>query len=181
MRMPSDNELAMLLEGDAERLKTFGQEHGSVLKRYGVNDAQDLLTGDKQEDGNQIRDLFAAVFGVIVDWREEDEEIVLLIGRNLPDETVQAAATDEGLDVTYNGELHRIPLSFSQKDRYMTIRGMNGLIRDKYELRLFEASYFSDTHELLVLPNAKWKSLEERYPEQIKEMFRTIDAELDFP
>ncbi|WP_235615875.1 hypothetical protein [Brevibacillus reuszeri] len=73
-----------------------------------------------------------------------------MFGERLPDESVEVTTTDKGLDVTYNGQLHSFALTLSGKDRYITIRGFQELIRDKYEIRLFEASYLSDTHEFLI-------------------------------
>ncbi|MEK3790435.1 hypothetical protein MKX42_01585 [Paenibacillus sp. FSL R7-0204] len=131
-------------------------------------------------DGRQLQQ-FAFANSVIVDWGEEDEEIVRLFGKQLPDETVEVTPTDKGLDVTYNGQMHSIALTFTGNDRYITIRGFQELIRDKYEIRLFEASYFSDTHEFLILPKQKWEELDDRYPVRVREIFRIIDDELDFP
>ncbi|WP_254634488.1 hypothetical protein [Paenibacillus sp. GbtcB18] len=70
-----------------------------------------------------------------------------MFGKRLPDETIEVTSTDKGLDVTYNGQLYSIALTFTGNDRYITIRGFQELIRDKYEIRLFEASYLSDTHD----------------------------------
>ncbi|CAH1197303.1 hypothetical protein [Paenibacillus sp. JJ-223] len=61
-----------------------------------------------------------------------------MFGKRLPDETVEVTSTDKGLDVTYNGQLHSIALTFTGNDRYITIRGFQELIRDKYEIRLFD-------------------------------------------
>ncbi|MEK3880845.1 hypothetical protein [Paenibacillus sp. FSL M7-0420] len=131
-------------------------------------------------DGQQLEQ-FTFAYSVIVDWREEDEEIVRLFGKRLPDETVEVTSTDKGLDVTYNGQLHSIALTFSGQDRYITIRGFQELIRDKYEIRLFEDSYFSDTHEFLILPKRQWEELDARYPARVREIFRILNEELDFP
>lgn len=135
-----------------------------------------LFEGDEQQ-----LEQFTFAYSVVVDWREEDEEIVRLFGKRLPDEAVEVTLTDKGLDVTYNGQVHSIALTFTGKDRYITIRGFQELIRDKYEIRLFEASYFSDTHEFLILPKRQWEELDARYPVRSREIFRVIDEELDFP
>ncbi|OMF83771.1 hypothetical protein BK146_33000, partial [Paenibacillus sp. FSL R7-0333] len=71
--------------------------------------------------------------------------------------------------------------TFTGNDRYITIRGFQELVGDKYEIRLFEASYFSDTHEFLILPKRQWEKLDARYPARSREIFRVIDDELDFP
>lgn len=131
-------------------------------------------------DGEQLEQ-FTFVYSIVVDWREEDEEIIRLFGKRLPDETVEVTSTDKGLDVTYNGQRHSIPLTFTGKDRYITIRGFQELIRDKYEIRLFEESYLSDTHEFLILPKRQWEELDDRYPARSREIFRVLDDELDFP
>ncbi|MEK3900090.1 MULTISPECIES: hypothetical protein [unclassified Paenibacillus] len=135
-----------------------------------------LFEGDEQQ-----LEQFSIAYSVIVDWREEDEEIIRLFGKRLPDETVEVTSTDKGLDITYNGQVHSIALTFTGQDRYITIRGFQELIRDKYEIRLFEASYFSDTHEFLILPKRQWEELDARYPVRSGEIFRVIDEELDFP
>ncbi|WP_282940463.1 hypothetical protein [Paenibacillus sp. RC67] len=125
--------------------------------------------------------VFAFAYSVTVDWREDDEEIVRLFGKRLPNEVVEVVTTDKGLDITYNGQLHSIALTFTGKDRYITIRGFQELIRDKYEIRLFADSYFSDTHDFLILPNQQWEQLDARFPARCREMFRVIDNRLDFP
>ncbi|MCP1357847.1 hypothetical protein [Aneurinibacillus migulanus] len=180
MRMPSDSELTFLFEGEERQLQQFIEKHRETLEHYQLmDDVQEL--SDEFEIKEQIPMVFAFIYGVTVDWREYDEEIVRLFGERLPDETVEVTTTGKGLEVTYNGQLHSIALTFSGKDRYITIRGFQELIRDKYEIRLFEASYFSDTHDFLVLPKRQWEELDARYPVQTGEMFRVIDDELDFP
>ena len=175
MRMPSDSELTFLFEGDERQLQQFIENHRETLERHR------FVLADELAIEKQIPIVFAYVYSIIVDWGEFDEEIVRLFGERLPDESVEVTATEKGLDVTYNGHLHSIALTFSGKDRYITIRGFQELIRDKYEIRLFEASYLSDTHEFLILPKRQWEVLDARYPAQIREMFRVIDGELDFP
>lgn len=50
-------------------------------------------------DGQQLEQ-FTFAYNVIVDWREEDEEIVRLFGKRLPDETVEVTSTVKGLDAS---------------------------------------------------------------------------------
>ncbi len=180
MRMPNDSELTLLFEGDERGLRQFIEQHRETLERHQLMDDVNELAEELAIE-EQIPMVFAFVYSVTVDWREYDEDIVRLFGERLPDETVEVESTDTGLDVTYNGQGHSIALSFSGKDRYITIRGFQELIRDKYEIRLFAGSYLSDTHDFLVLPNRQWKELDARYPVQVGEIFRVIDDELDFP
>ncbi len=180
MRMPSDSELTFLFDGDGRQLQQFIEKHHEKLKRYQLMDDENELA-DELTIKEQIPIVFAFVYSVTVDWGEDDEEIVRLFGKRLPDETVEVTSTDKGLDVTYNGQLHSIALTFTGNDRYITIRGFQELIRDKYEIRLFEASYLSDTHDFLILPKRQWEELDARYPVRNREIFRVIDDELDFP
>lgn len=178
MGLPQEHELALLFDGNEEGMKRFLQEHEEVLKRYSIDD---LLTDSDYTAQQKIQSLFSAVYGIVVDWREYDDEIVKLFGEQLLQEQVAVETTEQGLLVTYNGVQHPIALTFSPKDRYVTIRGFQRVIGDTYEIRLFEHSYWSDTHEFLVLPHAEWAKLEQRYRERIGEVFRVIDDELDFP
>jgi len=180
MRMPSDSELTVLFDGDKQQLQQFIEQHRKTFERYQLMEDVNELA-DELAIKEQIPMVFAFAYSVTVDWREYDEEIVRLFGERLPDETVEVANTDKGLDITYNGQLHSIALTFTGKDRYITIRGFQELVRDKYEIRLFAASYFSDTHDFLILPKRQWEELDARYPERVKEIFRVVDDELDFP
>ncbi|MEF2247354.1 hypothetical protein [Paenibacillus sp. IITD108] len=175
MRMPSEGELTFLFEGDERQLHQFIENHRETLERHR------FVLADELAIEKQIPIVFAYVYSVIVDWGEFDDEIVRLFGERLQDESVEVTTTDKGLDVTYNGQLHPIALTFSGKDRYITIRGFQELIRDKYEIRLFEDSYWSDTHEFLILPKQQWEELDTRYPARNREIFRIIDDTLDFP
>ncbi|MFD7522227.1 hypothetical protein [Paenibacillus chitinolyticus] len=40
------------------------------------------------------------------------------------------------------------------------------LMDDENEIRLFEASYLSDTHDFLILPKRQWEELDARYTVQ---------------
>jgi len=180
MSMPSDSELTFLFEGDERQLQQFIQKHQQTFERYRLMDDVKELA-DELPIEEQIPIVFAFAYSVTVDWREDDEAIVRMFAERLPEETVEVATSDKGLDVTYNGQPHSIALTFTGRDRYITIRGLQALIKDKYEIRLFAPSYFSDTHDFLVLPNRQWEALDARYPEQVTELFRVIDDELDFP
>ncbi|WP_019636531.1 hypothetical protein [Paenibacillus fonticola] len=180
MNMPSNSELTFLFEGDEQQLELFIERHYKTFERYQLIDDLKELKNDYELE-EQISIVFSVVYGVSVDWREDDEEIVRMFSERLQEETVEVTFTDKGLDVTYNDQLHSIALTFSGDDRYITIRGFQELIREKYEIRLLEYSYFSDTHDFLILPKRQWEELEARYPESIGKVFRIIDDKLDYP
>ncbi|MBD2862122.1 hypothetical protein [Paenibacillus oceani] len=179
MPMPTSAEMSILFEENDLQLRQFIAEHKMTLKRRGISE-EDWTERSGEPIRDQIVQAFAIIYGVAVDWREFDEDIVLLFGKMIP-EQVEVENTDEGLNVVYDGRSYSIPLSFSPKDRYITIRGFQSIVRDRYEVRLLEASYLSDTHEFVILPVTTWEELERSYPGKIGEVFRTIDDDLDFP
>lgn len=172
-----EQDFELLFENDEARVAQFVEEHRDSLNNY----ADDILQDDSYTLADKTQALFSAVYGVVVDWREYDDEIVKLFGQAMPDEDVAVECTDQGLLVTYNGVQHPITLTFSPADRYVTIRGFQSIIGDKYEIRLLERSYYSDTHEFIVLPREQWARLEQRYGNKLSEVFRIVDEELDFP
>ncbi|RXZ80271.1 hypothetical protein EBB07_19090 [Paenibacillaceae bacterium] len=167
-----------MFEGSVERVDAFLQQHASQFQK---SDLSEFSRAAREESLSDTRiNVFSWVYSVHVDWREEDEEIVRLFGERLP-EVLKAVCTDEGLLVNYAGVSYPIPLSFSHKDRYITIRGLADIIKEGYEIRLFRSSYYSDTHAFLLLPRSQWHSLTHRYDALVEEVFQTVSETLDFP
>ena len=81
----------------------------------------------------------------------------------------------------YDGSKHDIKLSFSGADRYITIRGFNQIINNDYEIRLFDSSFYSDTHVFLILPKSWLNDLDNRFGEKVSGIFTVITEGLDFP
>jgi len=83
--------------------------------------------------------------------------------------------------LSYKGKSARFGLTMSPRDRYITIRAINRLLAGDYEMRLFNATYESDTHSLYVKPSAWWREAERAHPAEIARVFRVVDEGLDFP
>ncbi|MFD0715325.1 hypothetical protein [Paenibacillus sp. GCM10027626] len=179
MMIPNDQELDFLFAGSAEQVDAFLEQHGDEFSK---SDRTEFSHAAREESLAATRsNVFAWVFAITIDWREEDDEIVRLFGKRLPGK-LAAEFTDKGLTVSYNEAVYEIPLSFSPADRYITIRGVAKIIEDGYEIRLMNDSYYSDTHAFILLPHASWQRLEQRYgKEQVDEVFRKITDTLDFP
>lgn len=181
MKLPEDHEITLLFEGNEQQLQQFVEHHRSDLEgRRALDYARDIMA-DNLPLAEKIRIIFGYVYGVNVDWREYDRDIIEMFGERLPEANIEVEETDTGLDVAYNGQHHLITLHFNEQNRYVTIRGFQEIIKDTYEIRLVEDSYFSDTHQFLLLSKQQWNEVDTRYPEQSKKMFRVIDEELDFP
>ena len=117
---------------------------------------------------------------IVVDWREEDDAIVKYVADKLGGDELSAHFTDEGLEVIYRGIAHKLPLTFSLKDRYITLRGLNEILKDKYEIRVFNNSFGSDTHSFYVKPKVWWEYMENHFPERMQDVFSAIGPDMDF-
>src|SRR5262245_36242727 len=93
---------------------------------------------------------------VTVDHRDPDEAIVEQVSDRLAAPDALTMTHIEGqLFVTFRGRQHRIPLTDTYHDRYVTISSLAELLREHYRFFLLETSMLSDTHELLVAPIAE--------------------------
>lgn len=143
-----------------------------------------VLLGDDQ---SAIVDFaYEAEHAVTVDWREEDAAIIELVAEALEGETELTYEEDDDGErlafvLSYGERRERVVLTMSPKDRYVTLRGLARVLAGAHELRLFRATYLSDTHVFYVRPAAWWAEAERLYPTAIERCFQRIDDTLDFP
>ncbi|WP_313637174.1 hypothetical protein [Paenibacillus sp.] len=178
MKQIEQHDLEFLFHGSVEDIDAFLNRHSGVFSDH---DRTDFLHAAREEGLSSVRaNLFSWVYGVIVDWREEDSEIVRLFGKFLPEEVI-VEEVDGGLSLSYAGEIYSIPLTFSSNDRYITIRGIADIIQKQFEIRLFRDSYLSDTHVFVLLSCVQWQELERSHTAEVEKIFQKITPELDFP
>ncbi|WP_156510128.1 hypothetical protein [Paenibacillus macquariensis] len=178
MKQADQQDWEFLLHGSVEDVDAFMQRHPGM---FSGNDRLDFLQAAREEEVSSVRaNLFSWVYGVTVDWREEDSEIVRLFGECLPGEVI-VEEIDEGLALSYAGENYSIPLMFSPNDRYITIRGIADIIQNQFEIRLFRDSYFSDTHVFVLLSCVQWQELESSHTVEVEKIFQKITPDLNFP
>lgn len=137
--------------------------------------SQVLVNGNEKE----VRD-FTSEKGIVIDWRHEEDLVVRDFAAKLENERLSAEYSDTGLLVNYNGTNYEIPLTFSTKDTYITIRGLMNILQDKYEIRVFENSLGSDTHAFYIKEKEWWNFMDTNFPAQMEKIFYKIDDELDF-
>lgn len=119
---------------------------------------------------------------VIVDWREEEEEIIHSINRIIsPSKISFEWIGDDDIQIQYKEKERLLGLSFSLKDRYICLRAINDILQGDYELRLFEPSFCADTHFFLVKPGWWWADFDRCQPKRSAQLFRIIGPDLDFP
>lgn len=117
-----------------------------------------------------------------VDWRQGDETIVedceaVLRTGVLSSERVEVD-TDDGYEVhiVYRGRRHKVPLTYSGRDRHITICSLNDVLRPDFEVRFCIDSNGSDTLAFLPLPATEWAALEGRYGDAVAGRFYRIAA-----
>ncbi|MBI4751700.1 MAG: hypothetical protein HY774_24725 [Acidobacteria bacterium] len=119
---------------------------------------------------------------VMVDWREEEEEIIRSINQVIAPYKISFEwMGNDDIQIQYKEKERLLGLSFSLKDRYICLRAINDILQDEYELRLFELSFNSDTHLFLVKPGSWWADFDQLHPKRSAQLFRIIGPDLDFP
>lgn len=114
---------------------------------------------------------------IVVDWREEDDAIIEYFAKFLPDESLSGQRNDEGLIVNYNGVSHPVPLTFSDSDRLITVRGIQVIIAPKYTVKLFRPSILSDTWVYYVRPTSWWDAMEQADIGRLTELFENVPSD----
>jgi len=120
---------------------------------------------------------------VIVDWRGDDDEIVREIAEKVAEPALSAEYTDDELKITYKDEEFDLPYSlFSplEKARYVTINKIRELVKDKYKIRVWRESTLSDTHSLYIKENSWWKFMDEKFPDNMNQLFVKITENTEF-
>lgn len=115
-----------------------------------------------------------------IDWRQEDETIaescesVLQTG-HLSGELVEVD-TDEGFEayLQYRDRRVKVPLSYSDDDRHITLCALNRVLAPEYEVRFCIDSNGSDTLAFLPLESKQWSAFESRYGEAVSKRFYKI-------
>jgi hypothetical protein len=120
---------------------------------------------------------------VIVDWREEEGDLIRYVADAIPEAGLSFEDDKNGEDIilSYKGRTLPVGLTMSMRDRYITIRAINRMLAGDYEMRLFRVTYESDTHSFYVKPAGWWREAERAHPEEIARVFRVVDEGLDFP
>jgi hypothetical protein len=120
---------------------------------------------------------------VVVDHREEEDELIGYVISAIPDAGFAFTEDESGKDLvlSYKGLSMPVGLTLTPKDRYITIRAINRLPVGDYEMRLFRITYESDSHSFYVKPARWWVDAERTHPEEIARVFQEVDEALDFP
>ena len=178
MLRPVWDELILLFSNNTSGQERFIKKYESELSDL----LMDLSESDESFHGN-FDLIIAWVFGIVVDWREYEEDIVNCFNAMLQDDDSLSVRFDENDDygiITYNSNDYKIPLTMSPSDRYEIIRALCSILKDKYGVKLFTSTYPTDTHIFLLLPLSWWNQIDCLFPNTTKQYFTDISVNIDF-
>jgi hypothetical protein len=142
---------------------------------------QAVLESPTEQTIRALLDDRATVFWI--DWREEDDSIVaacedLLQTGGLCAEFAEADnEEEEELTIQYGDRRVRVPLTYSEADRHITLCALNEALAPDYEVRFCIDSNGGDTLAFLPLSTAQWADLERQYGNAVQQRFYAIAAQ----
>jgi hypothetical protein len=83
--------------------------------------------------------------------------------------------------IVYRGRRHKVGLTFSGRDRYITLRRLNQVMAGDYELRGFRHTLEDDTHSSYPQRRSWWAAMEHFFGAETERVFARITPDLDFP
>ena len=129
---------------------------------------QALLTGGQKA----LRELGDCRICVVVDWRENAEEIANAVKAKLPDGYLHVHRIDpETVELQCVARTLRLRIG-ETRDTEPVLDSINHLLMPDYEMRILKAA-IGDGYSLLLRPSRWWKDFEIAYPGRIRKHFIT--------
>ncbi len=120
---------------------------------------------------------------LVVDWHSYEGDVIDALAALLPRAKLSygwnRARTD--MYIVYRGRRHKVGLTFSGRDRYITLRRLNKVMAGDYELRGFRHTLGDDTHSFYPQRSTWWAAMEHFFPADIERVFAPIGPKMDFP
>ena len=141
---------------------------------------------------NPTVDFYSDVFDgrydivMVVDWREEDDEIVQYCENILETGHLSAELEDADnqlgftLTIHYGEKSLLIPYVGDGADRDTTLLALSEILQPDYEIRWCKVSEGNDTLEFIPLPKILWHRLDMKYAGQMDELFGRFEVDSVF-
>lgn len=141
---------------------------------------------------NPTADFYSDVFDgrydivMVVDWREEDDEIVQYCENILETGHLSAELEDADnqlgftLTIHYGEKSLLIPYVGDGADRDTTLLALSEILQPDYEIRWCKVSEGNDTLEFIPLPKILWHRLDMKYAGQMDELFGRFEVDSVF-
>lgn len=119
---------------------------------------------------------------VIVDHRSEDREIAeeLAAFIHVDNGSLRWEEDDDHSYLSWHAARHRVPLTHTTHDRYVTISSVAYVLRDAYDLWLLKDRLEGDTHSVLLLSKKDSAKLEATHPRWTANMLERLDLGYDY-
>lgn len=124
----------------------------SVLER--------LIAGDEGAE-ESLFDNCTNVFWV--DWKEPDDILAEYCESIIKSDRLSSDLDETGLYVQFDDKRLKVPLTYSHKDRHITLQTINDVMSGEYEIRFVWASDGGDTLAFAPLASRDWMALEKRF------------------
>ena len=141
---------------------------------------------------NPTVDFYSDVFDgrydivMVVDWREEDDEIVQYCENILETGHLSAELEDADnqlgftLTIHYGEKSLLIPYVGDGADRDTTLLALSEILQPDYEIRWCKVSEGNDTLEFIPLPKILWHRLDMKYAGRMDELFGRFEVDSVF-
>jgi hypothetical protein len=119
---------------------------------------------------------------IVVDHAAQEVEMLAAFEKMLPAGELSYACDYDAeiARLAFHGRRSDVKLTFSPKDRYLVIRGLNKLIAPEFEIRAFRATLQTDTHCFLVRPASWWQEMDQAFASRTRAVFASLDEGMDF-
>lgn len=132
-----------------------------------------IATPGEAATGSLFKDRHPGVFWV--DWREADDDIVMLAADAMGRNDLSAHWSETGLQILFEGRATPVPLEQKPGEQDITLAALNRALQPAFELRWIRASEGGDTLAFQILPSQAWQALEAQYGAAASEAFVRLD------
>ena len=159
-----------------------------MMKNYSTEKFETIEFYIENPTADFYNDVFDGRYDIVmvVDWREEDEEIVNYCENILETGHLFAELEDannkQGFSITiqYGEKSLLIPYLGEGSDRDTTLLSLNEILQPDYEIRFCKISDGSDTLQFIPLSKMLWHRLDMKYAAKMDELFGRFEKDSEF-
>lgn len=156
--------------------KNLGGNFGNFIMNTML--IEKLIVNPSEETTELLYDNHSEVFWV--DWREEDSTIIEYCENIIKTRSLDYSWMGKKLNIQYKDLSREVPLTYSDKDRHITLMAINNILKSDYEVRMVWDSDGSDTVAFTILSISTWNTLEEKFgAEAVSKAFLKLTSDLN--
>jgi hypothetical protein len=126
---------------------------------------------------NELIEFGRCKYCVVVDWRDDAEQILDTVKKQLPEGYLQFRQIDkETFEIESHGITHRLKAP-ENADVEGILQEVNRALLPNHEMRIFQPT-IGDGYSLLLRPAIWWSDFAATHPARLRKLFVTIDERL---